>query len=286
MTWLVVVSLLWAFSFGLIKGRLAGVDPNLVAFLRIGLALLTLLPAWRPRSVERAHVLPLLGIGALQFGVMYVLYLSSYRWLAAHEVALFTVLTPLYVVAADAVLERRLSLSGPIAAALACLACAVLAWTTRPTFSGGTGFLLLQGANGCFAVGQVLYRRRFPARAVGAHVGHFAWLYLGGALVTGLAALGFSLLSSEPVGWRLDGPQWLTVLYLGVLPSGVGFFLWNVGAAKVSPGVLAVMNNAKVPLGVLVSLVVFGEDADAVRLLLALAILGLGLGVASRPPRR
>ncbi|MFM7261548.1 MAG: hypothetical protein ACKO3W_13190, partial [bacterium] len=48
----------------------------------------------------------------------------------------------------------------------------------------------------------------------------------------------------------LTTPQWLTLIYLGVGASGVGFFLWNVGATKVAPATLAVMNNAKVPLGV------------------------------------
>jgi drug/metabolite transporter (DMT)-like permease len=38
MSLLLIVSLIWAFSFGLIKGRLAGLDPTAVAVLRLALA--------------------------------------------------------------------------------------------------------------------------------------------------------------------------------------------------------------------------------------------------------
>jgi hypothetical protein len=49
MIWLLLVSLAWAFSFGLIKGNLTGVDSNFVAFARMALSLLSfcLLPASR-----------------------------------------------------------------------------------------------------------------------------------------------------------------------------------------------------------------------------------------------
>jgi len=42
-----------------------------------------------------------------------------------------------------------------------------------------------------------------------------------------------------------------------------------------------VFNNAKIPLGVLVSLVIFREPADPLRLALSLGLLGLGLWVSA-----
>jgi drug/metabolite transporter (DMT)-like permease len=83
----------------------------------------------------------------------------------------------------------------------------------------------------------------------------------------------------------LTTPQWLTLIYLGVGASGVGFFLWNVGATKVAPATLAVMNNAKVPLGVAASIVVFGETADLTGLFAGFALLGAALWVAARSER-
>lgn len=44
-------------------------------------------------------------------------------------------------------------------------------------------------------------------------------------------------------------------LYPGVVASGGGFYLWNTGAVEVKPGVLAVMNNLKSPLAVVMSVI-------------------------------
>ena len=74
------------------------------------------------------------------------------------------------------------------------------------------------------------------------------------------------LLVSGPLPPHLNGGQVLVLLYLGLLASGVGFFLWNVGATRVSAGTLAVFNNVKIPLAVVVSLLFFAEQTDWLRL--------------------
>jgi len=85
MLYLLFVSLLWAFSFGLIKGNLAGVDPVFVAFARILIALLVFLPFARLRGVTRRQGLQLLGIGAVQYGLMYIFYNAAFAYLQAYE---------------------------------------------------------------------------------------------------------------------------------------------------------------------------------------------------------
>jgi drug/metabolite transporter (DMT)-like permease len=57
----------------------------------------------------------------------------------------------------------------------------------------------------------------------------------------------------------------------------VGFFLWNVGATRVEAGTLAVFNNVKVPLAVLVSLLLFREHADWLRLVVGGGVMALAL---------
>ena len=92
----------------------------------------------------------------------------------------------------------------------------------------------------------------------------FALPYLGGLLAAGLAAAWLT-------PWRslaVSGSQWLMLAYLGAIASGLGFFLWNVGARKVNAGALAIFNDLKIPLAVVVSLVFFGESANLPNLLL------------------
>jgi drug/metabolite transporter (DMT)-like permease len=55
--------------------------------------------------------------------------------------------------------------------------------------------------------------------------------------------------------------------YLGLIASGICFFLWNSGARQVGGAALAVLNNVKIPLAITVSLLVFREQADIHRLL-------------------
>ena len=55
--------------------------------------------------------------------------------------------------------------------------------------------------------------------------------------------------------------RWCALAYLGVVASGAGFYLWNTGAARVKAGELAVMNNLKSPLAVLVSIIFWKAGA-------------------------
>ncbi len=276
MGYLFLTSLLWAFSFGLIKGRLGGLDPNLVALVRLGISLVIFLPWFRPGSVRDGMTGRLMGIGAIVFGLMYALYITSYGYLAAHEVALFTVLTPLYVALLSNKGARLRALSGAV---LACVGAGVIQWKAEASSNLWIGFVLVQCANFCFAAGQVMYKR-IEARAGGGKPhAHFALLYLGASL----AVAPVCLVSTDWDAVALSGEQVLTLLYLGVLPSGVGFFLWNLGATRVSEAVLSVMNNVKVPLAVIVSLTIFGEQAELKPLALGSVFLFFALWGARRP---
>lgn len=299
---LILASVLWSVSFALI-GQ-SGIDPDLLAAARLGLAAVLFLPAliasrrvptleshepaprW-PSVLRSARRAPradhsraprwhrLLAIGALQFGIMYVLVLRSYQYLKGHEVALLTITTPLFVVLVESLIARRSSVRPWVGAAVAVCGAYVL----RRADPGGagevnrasefwTGFALVQLANLAFAAGQVLYRREEAPSGTGdlsasQSAARFGLLYIGAFFV----ALPWAVLHVDPGALRLTQGQLWTVLYLGVVPSGLAFFLWNLGATKVSVGALAVMNNLKIPLAVIVALLPpFLEEADLPRL--------------------
>jgi drug/metabolite transporter (DMT)-like permease len=281
MIYLLAVSLLWAFSFGLVKG-LAGLDSSAVALVRLAVSLAVFAPFLRGAGLGAAAALRLALVGAVQFGAMYILYLRSYAHLHAFEVALFTITTPVFVALADALLERRWLARYFAAAALSVAGAAVVLWRSVDDPAVLGGFVLVQLSNVCFAVGQVAWRReraRIPAAASDSSI--FA-LPLAGALALTAAV---SLPSTD---WRLFAPtpsQWASIGYLGAGASGLGFFLWNKGATRVNAGSLAVFNNAKIPLGIACSILVFGERADLARLCAGAALMALGVWVAG-PSRR
>src|SRR3954471_22049716 len=118
---LVLVSLIWAFSPGLIKGRLTGIDSSVISATRLALALLVFLPLLRWRGMKMGTTFFLALIGAVQFGVMYLAYNESFRYLHAYEVALLTITTPIFVTLFADALDRTLRPRALAAALLAVL---------------------------------------------------------------------------------------------------------------------------------------------------------------------
>ncbi|TAG33216.1 MAG: EamA family transporter [Verrucomicrobia bacterium] len=285
---LLLVSLLWAFSPGLINRFLGDLSSPLVATVRLGFTFLVFAAFLRLDLIAKRTAVWLVGIGSLQFGIMYLLYLQAFKHLQGHEVFLFTILTPLYVVLLDSAIDNKLVLRHALAAAISVLGAAVILERAVGTANVMLGFLFVQGANLCFAAGQVAYKRTRPALA---HVPDrylFAWMALGGFATTGLIALALILDPDGHVSFSVFAPtavQWLVLAFLGLVASGAGFFLWNLGLTRVNAGTLAAINNAKIPLGVAVGLVIFREQTDNLaKLIASLALLAFAVLIAESGP--
>lgn len=269
MYYLSAITLLWAFSFSLIGVYLAGqVDAYFSVLLRIALAFLLFIPLLRRQWLRLDYILPLMLIGAIQLGFMYIFYYQSFLLLTVPEVLLFTTLTPVYVALLYDVWTLTFRVRYLLAALLAVLGAVVIRYDNI-TQDYISGFLLVQGANVCFALGQVSYKiliqRRgdqLPQHAI------FGFFYAG-ALVVALVAWGIWGTDRYPT----TSVQWGVLLWLGLGASGLGFFCWNKGATQVDVGTLAVMNNVLIPAGLVVNLLIWNRDADMVRLLLGGSII-------------
>lgn len=272
MIYLLITSLLWAFSFGLVKNSLSGIDSNFVAAARLGVSLLVFLPFVRPRGIQRRDMLRLILCGAVQYGGMYIAYLYAFRFLQAYEVALFTIFTPLYVTLLNDLQQRRFNAFSLAAVFLTIAGTWIVQGGGFLSADALAGFWIVQISNLCFAFGQLTYRR-LVAGSIQQDVRIFALPYLGGFLAAALSAGIFTNWSQLVV----QPSQWLVLLYLGVIASGLGFFLWNVGARQVQAGTLAIFNDLKIPLAVIVSLLFFGEKVNLLQLTAggSLALLGL-----------
>jgi len=278
MIYLFAVSLLWAFSFGLIKGRLGGIDAALIAAIRMGLATLVFLPLLRLRGISVRLALQLTALGAVQFGLMYLAYNESFRHLAAYEVALLTLTTPVFVTLAADFIEGHFRPLAFAAALLAVAGASVVVWRGTMTAPALRGALLVQASNLAFALGTVGYRRIKAAHPTLSDKHAFALPCAGAFALTAIVAA----LNVDFAACHITSIQWLVLIYLGVLASAGGFFLWNLGATRASAGTVAVMNNAKIPLAVACSLLFFGESADLPRLTASLGLMGAAAWLAQR----
>jgi drug/metabolite transporter (DMT)-like permease len=270
---LVLVSIIWALSFGLIKQYLTDLDPTLVAFLRMLLSLVLFLPFLKIRSLLRATRIKLIFTGMVQFGIMYIAYILSYQHLQAYQVALFTVFTPLYVTLVHDVLDKRFHLRTLGLAGLAVAGCAVIVYQSRSFHHILTGFLLVQLSNFTFAAGQIAYRRIKRSFSPVKDYEIFGLLYLGAVLI--IMPLG--LLRTNLANLALRPVQIWVLIYLGVIASGICFFLWNRGITMTGVGNVAILNNLKIPLAVLFSTILFRESVNVPRLLIGFGILGTAL---------
>ena len=265
MGYLLIVTLIQAFSFSLIGEYLAGhVDSYFAVQVRVVLAGLVFIPLTRWRQVEPGFMRGMLLIGALQFGITYVCLYLSFRVLTVPEVLLFTILTPLHVTLIEDALNRRFNPWALVAALVAVSGAAVIRFDS---ISGDffKGFLLLQLANFTYAAGQVLYRRlvaRYPSELP--HYRRFGFFYLGALAVVLPAFLAFGKADFLP-----DAPlQWAVLVFLGLVSTALGMYWWNKGACLVTGGTLAVMNNLHVPVGLLLNLLIWNQHEPLGRLLL------------------
>ncbi len=274
MAYLWFVTALWAFSFSLIGEYLSGqVDNYFAVMSRVVLAMLVFLPLLLRYPVRPRYALQLMAIGAIQLGLMYLFYYQSFLLLTVPEVLIFTIFTPVYVTLIYDLLMRRFHPRYALTALLAVGGAAIIRYS-QPSSDFWLGFLTVQASNVCFAAGQVFYKHLLEKHRDAQQHRHFGWFYVGAVLV----AVPAWLLLGEPA-YPDQLHQWVIILWLGLVASGAGYFLWNLGASKVDSGSLAIMNNALIPAGLVVNLVLWNQDADLLRLTLGSGALILALWV-------
>ncbi|MEJ6123130.1 carboxylate/amino acid/amine transporter [Vibrio sp. 2-Bac 85] len=273
---LIAVTFLWAFSFSLIGVYLAGqVDAWFSVLMRVALATIVFLPFLKLQQISIKVALQLMVCGAFQLGIMYGFYYQSFLYLSVPEVLLFTVMTPIYITLLNDLLDRRFNVGFIISALLAVIGAIAIRYEG---IDQGflKGLLIVQGANLCFATGQVGYKRiiakereDLPQRTV------FGWFFIGALTVV----IPCYLVLGDPDKLPTTTLQWSILFYLGIVASGIGYFAWNKGATMVNIGTLAVANNLLIPAGIIVNVLFWNRDADILRLSIGAGIILLALAV-------
>jgi len=270
MPYLVLVTVLWAFSFSLIGEYIAGrVDSDFAVLMRIVLAAAIFLPFTIWRNLPRKLLVGFYIAGALQFGITYLCLYRSFMVLTVPEVLLFTVLTPIYVTMLDDALARRFSPLALVAAVIA-VGGGVLIRFDRIEGQYLIGFFLLQIANLTFAAGQVLCRRlllQYPVQEpLYKYFGHF---FFGAMLVVIPSFYLFGDINRLPTTTM----QWSVLVYMGLFATALGMYGWVKGSTQVDAGTLAIMNELHVPAGLVVNLLIWNKSADVVKLSLGAIII-------------
>ena len=275
MIYLVCITLVWAFSFSLIGEFLAGhVDSYFAVLIRVLLASIIFVPFTDFKNIKNSLKLKIMGIGVVQIGLMYIFFYKSFLFLSVPEVLLFTIFTPLYITLYYDFLQKRFTPLYLLSVSLAVLGAFVIRYQEiNSDFL--FGFLLVQGANICFAIGQTSYKyimedeelKNIPQYKIFGYF-HFGALII--SVITFILFGNFDKISPSLLEWEI-------LFWLGIVASGLGYYFWNKGACQVDAGVLAIMNNVLVPAGLVVNIAIWGKEVNYLNLSIGGSLIMLSL---------
>jgi len=258
MIYLIIVSILWSFSFGIIKYGLSGVDSSYISFIRSLIALLFFSSISVYNIKKFSFDLRLILIGGLQFGLMYIFYIQSYAYLPAYLIATFTITTPIFIgLASKYIAHQSISKNGIYAISLVIIGSFLMRKNFVNPLDYWVGFLLIQSANLFFASGQILFKEWKLKNDSTDILYNFSQMFLGATIVTYI----FYFLSTSNSN-QLSSENLFALIFLGLISTGLGFLFWNLGSLKVANEKLAVMNNLIIPIAILNSFFIFGEQID------------------------
>jgi drug/metabolite transporter (DMT)-like permease len=212
----------WAANFIVVKAAIEQIPPVTFAFLRFGLAALTLLVLLRWRegriALPRHDVLPILGLGALGFGIYQILWSVALHNIPAGDSALLIATTPvitaLLAVTNGADTLTRTKLLGSLVS-FAGVGVIVSAGHGLSLGSALIGDALTLVAALCWSIytafGAPILRRHSPLRTT-------AWAMVGGSLVLALPGA-WQAIGLDWAGVR--GDAWAGLAFSAFLPAGV-----------------------------------------------------------------
>ena len=278
MPYLLTTTFIWAFSFSLIGHYLSPViDSWSLSFFRTLIALLVFIP-FIDTKISKKHMLFMILIGAVQIGIMYLMYLNAFYFTSVSKILLFTITTPLYVTFIADLVEKKFRSFFLMLSIVSIVGASFLRFTS-PAQNDLIGFFLIQGANFCFALGQVLYKyfEKWTGRTPNG-MSDFAYFYIGALIFTTIGFLSSDVKTPLPN----DIATWLLIVWMGVGASGLGFYFWDKGSLFVSSGTLAVMNNLVIPLGLMVEILFFGQALNSETYLIGTLIIVVSILVSLR----
>jgi len=255
LNYLIFVSILWSFSFGIIKYSLDGVDSFFISFARnlIALSFFAGVSIYNLKKFNLDY--RLIAIGAIQFGLMYIFYIQSYQFLPAYLIATFTITTPIFIALSNRLfLKKNIKARGGYAIILVLIGSFIMRFNDASPLDYWKGFFLIQLANFFFAFGQVLFKDWNKRNEHIDIIHNFSQLFLGASLITSFFYFFLMDFSTSLTNFNI-----VALLFLGFISSGIGFLLWNIGTTKVSPEKLAISNNIIIPIAIINSYLFFGE---------------------------
>ncbi len=231
-----VVMVLWAGNFIVVKSAVALLPPIGFTFLRFLLASITLLVLlrWREGSfgLPRRDVVPILALGGLGFGIYQMLWTTGLTTIAAGDSALIIAATPVLVALLAVVARSDVLTPVKLAGVLISFAGVAIVIASGPgLLLGGSlaGEAITFAAAICWSIylafGAPYLGRISPLRAT-------AWATVAGTVVLApVAVVQLAEVDRSAFTWEVGG----TILYSGLLSAGISNVIVQNGVMVIGP---------------------------------------------------
>lgn len=270
MIYLFLATLCFSFSFGLIKSQVATLPVNIVVFYRLLIASLIFLPMFiiNFKKINYKQIINAFLIGILQFGLMYICFLRAFQYLQGNEIVLLTASTPIFVIIISSIFSGNFNWKFLMCALFAVLGAIIVALGTTTPSMLLKGIIYMELSNITFALGQILWQKFISEKSEN--------MMFPAYFAAACFVLPFAYLNNFQT-FNPTNLQWLSILYLAIVPTGIGFWLWAKGLQQVSGVMLAVMNNLKIPFGVLFALLIFNEKTNIPNFIIGFSLILLAI---------
>lgn len=264
------VAFIWGLTFLSIKVAVRELRPMNLTLLRFIIATLLLLPIARisrtPLSVAKRD-LPLLAAGGIVGITLYFLFENNgIMRLSASESSIIIGAIPVLTLIIECVLYRtKLKASLAVGILMSFGGVALMVLRSESARSSPAGYFYMIGAALCWAAYSFLTKPlgdRYPLLAV------TFWQFLFGTL----ACVPFAVAEGQDFG-RISTAAALNVLYLGVLGSAVGYWLYVIVLDRLGAAKASVFINLIPVVSIAASFVVLGERLSGLQLAGAAAVI-------------
>src|SRR5713101_1129586 len=229
-------------------------------------------------KIERSWIPTLIVMGILNTTLYQIFFLYGVKYAAASDDSLVIGIGPVLIaVMASFILKERLTATkilGFASGLVGIITISILSPNTQ-VLNRPLGVTLVFGGATAYALYTVILRRFIARNRADNHgpqqsslsilswISLFGWFFL----------IPLSLLEA-PWTYSWDAGSWLGILYLAILSTVVGYFLYIEGVSKIGAGRSGIFGNLVPVFGVLTSSLVLGENLSpwtAVSFLLILA---------------
>jgi drug/metabolite transporter (DMT)-like permease len=282
----IAVAVIWGLSFVAARLVLSALTPILLATLRFIIASIVFTPIilteFRRGTTLKIKVLKELALlGVLSISVYFWLQYTGVKYAGAGVSALLVVgLIPILTgFASTIVLREKLTAYKVLGTVLGLLGVALIALPgllieeINWLFYLGVVCLLLNGV--CWATYSTLSRRLMKRLGRPALVTSYV------TVLGTMALIPMSVSSDWTLVWSLVPIQWVSILYLAFICSGLGYFLWNFALSRLEAVKAAVWLYLEPVAAFLGEIVIFGTMPSSTTLMGGLIII-LGAYITNR----